>query len=145
MLSLMKRLGSGKAGMPGLMAASVLFLFIAAASGHAGESDPGNDNLLSALDLPERPLSLMKYSPVVAAGVRLGMAVVYDDPATRRSGDYLEFYDGEGGLVAVSWFDRFGIQRVAVDRGFVDGEARLAGIFVAVVDDDFIGASVVPC
>ena len=138
MLSLTNKLGSAKASMPALLAASILFILIAAAGGNATESAPGNRDLLSALDLPQRPSSLMKYSPVVAAGVRLGMAVVYDDPATRRSGDYLEFYDGEGGLVAVSWFDRFGIQRIAVDRAFVDGEARLAGVFIAVVDGDFI-------
>lgn len=137
-MSLTNKAGFGKLDILALMAASILFIFIFAAAGHAEESDSANSNLLPSLDLPQRPLSVVQSSAVIAAGVRLGTAIVYDDPATRRQADYLELYDGEGGLVAVSWFDRFGIQRVAVDRAFVDGERRLAGIFVAVIDDNFI-------
>jgi len=77
--------------------------------------------------------------PVCASGgVKLGTAVLYDDPSTRRTADYLELYDSQGGLAVVSWFDRFGIQRIAVDRAFVDGEERLEVVFVTVVDDGFI-------
>jgi hypothetical protein len=136
-MSLTKKLGLGKPGIPVLAAASILFVLIAAAGGYAAESDPGNRAFSASLDLPQW-LSVIQQSPLIASGVRLGTVVVYDDPATRRPADYLELYDGDGGLVAVSWFDRFGIQRVAVDRAFVDGEERLAGVFVAVVDDDFI-------
>jgi hypothetical protein len=81
---------------------------------------------------------VVQSSPLVAGGVKLGTAILYDDPSTRRGADYLELYDGQGGLFAVSWFDRFGIQRIAVDRAFLDGEERLEGVFVAVVDDNFI-------
>ncbi len=138
MMSLVNKLGWDKLNMAALMAASILFVLIAAAGSHAADSDPGNRVLAPLLDLSQRPLSVVQYSPVVAAGIRLGTAVVYDDPATRRPEDYLELYDSEGGLVAVSWFDRFGIQRMAVDRAFVDGDGRLEGVFVAVVDDKFI-------
>ncbi len=47
-----------------------------------------------------------------------GMAV-YHDAATERRGDYAEIYNPTGGLLAVIWFDRFGILRSAVDRGIV--------------------------
>jgi len=38
----------------------------------------------------------------------------------------------------VGWFDKFGIQRLAVDRAFIDGAAKFQGTFVRVVDGDFI-------
>jgi hypothetical protein len=133
MMSLMKKFGLGKLDMLALMAASILFVLIAAPGGYAAENDPGNRALSASLDLPQRPLSVIQQSPVIAAGVRLGTVVLYDDPSTRRMADYLELYDRQGGLVAVSWFDRFG---TAVDRAFLDGEERLEGVFVTVVDDD---------
>ena len=63
-------------------------------------------------------------------------AYVYKDVTTERAVDYLELYDKEGDLVAISWFDQFGIQRVAIDRGLVEGEGKLEGTFVAVLDGD---------
>ena len=137
-MSLTKRFGLGKLDRLAVVAASILVVLIAGAGGYAAESDPDNRALSPSLDLPQRPLSVIQQSPVIAAGVRLGTAVVYDDPATRRPADYLELYDGDGGLVAVTWFDRFGIQRIAVDRAFVDGREKLEGVFVAVIDDNFI-------
>jgi hypothetical protein len=71
---------------------------------------------------------------LVADGKTVGALAVYDDPATRRSEDYLELYDSDGDLVAVGWFDRFGIQRIAVDRAFLEGREDLQGEFVTVVD-----------
>jgi hypothetical protein len=61
---------------------------------------------------------------------------VYKDVTTERPADYLELYDKETDLVAVSWFDQFGIQRVAIDRGIVQGEGKLEGTFIAVLDGD---------
>ncbi len=56
---------------------------------------------------------------------------MYDDPQTERPVDYLELYDGSGGLVLVSWVDRFGIRRMAMDRGLLQEEAsELEGILV---------------
>lgn len=140
MTAIKDKVGCGNPDLAARLAAMIIFVFVLAAvtDARAAESDPGNQNLLSSLDLPRRPLSLIQHSPVVAAGITLGTAVVYDDPTTRRPADYLEIYDREGSLVIVSWFDRFGIQRMAMDRGFATGEKQLAGVFVAVVDGNFI-------
>ena len=117
------------------LAGALLVVLIIATAGHAADTMLGK-RLSSAP--PQRPLQVIQSSPLIAGGVKLGTAVLYDDPSTRRAADYLELYDSQGGLVAVSWFDRFGIQRIAVDRAFADGEERLEGVFVTVVDDGFI-------
>ena len=63
-------------------------------------------------------------------------AYVYDDMSTERPADYWEFYDSEDNLLAVSWFDKFGIQRAAVDRGIIEQEDQLEGVFIVVLDGD---------
>jgi hypothetical protein len=63
---------------------------------------------------------------------------VYDNPTTERGADYLELYNNDGGLGLVSWFDQFGIQRVAVDRALVEQQDALQGVFVVVSDDESI-------
>ena len=65
-------------------------------------------------------------------------AYVYSDVTTERPVDYWELYDKQTNLLAVSWFDRFGIQRTAVDRGIVEEEDKLEGIFVVVLDGNLI-------
>ena len=129
----------------GSLSAIKLALFVAAAiylSAHATvdavETGFAANSDLSTIDMPERPLSLVLLSPLVEQGVALGLAVVYDDPVTQRPSDYLEVYNRDGTLVAVAWFDRFGIERVAVDRAFVDGEDELEGVFVPLVEGRFI-------
>jgi hypothetical protein len=52
--------------------------------------------------------------------------------------DYLEVFASEGALVVVSWFDRFGIERLVVDRALVEGGQELEGVFVAVVNGEAI-------
>jgi hypothetical protein len=52
--------------------------------------------------------------------------------------DYLALYDSAGDLVALGWFDRFGIQRIAVDRGLLDEGDELEGVFVFFLDGDSI-------
>ena len=94
--------------------------------------------LVSNADQSQRLLKVVESGPLIAAGVNLGTVIVYDDPITQRETDYMEIYDREGHLMAVSWFDRFGIQRVAVDRALIDGGEKLEGVFVAVVEDSFI-------
>jgi hypothetical protein len=47
----------------------------------------------------------------------------------------LELYDIGTNLVAVGWFDGFGIQRIA-DRSLFDGGSILQGVFVTVLDGD---------
>src|SRR5262245_11085085 len=83
-------------------------------------------------------MSLVSYEPWLVEGQVLGALAeyVYDDVTTQRPTDYWELYDKQGELVAVSWFDRFGIQRTAVDRGIVEQKDKLEGVFVVVVDGD---------
>lgn len=65
----------------------------------------------------------------------LALVAIYDDPKTQWSVDYLELYDSSGRLLAISWLDRFGIRRTAIDRGLLEGEAlRLERVLVLVPD-----------
>ncbi len=63
---------------------------------------------------------------------------VYDDVTTERPADYWELYDKQGNLLAVSWFDRFGIRRTAVERGILENEDKLEGNFVVVLDGNLL-------
>ena len=85
-------------------------------------------------------MSLVSFDPWVVEGEVLGTlaAYVYDDVTTERPADYWELYDKKGDLLAVGWFDRFGIQRTAVDRGIVEKGDELEGIFVVVLDGNSI-------
>src|SRR5436190_17736068 len=83
-------------------------------------------------------LDLMSFSPVVADGKTLGALLVYDDPRTKRPDDYIELYDNGAHLVAVGWYDQFGIQRFAVDRGLFEPGYALSGIFVTLLSGDEI-------
>lgn len=56
-------------------------------------------------------------------GEVVGWAAIYDDRETKRAIDYMEVFDGTGGLLAVQWIDRFGIVRNAVDEGLLDEDA----------------------
>jgi hypothetical protein len=86
----------------------------------------------------QRPLNLLSRSPLLVNGLKAGVVVVYDDPTTARPADYFELYDNDGDLVAVGWFDRFGIQRMAVDRGLVEEKNDLDGVFVTLLQGDSI-------
>jgi hypothetical protein len=88
----------------------------------------------------QHDMSLVSFDPWVVEGEVLGTlaAYVYDDVTTERPADYWELYDKKGDLLALSWFDRFGIQRTAVDRGIVEKGDELEGIFVVVLDGNSI-------
>lgn len=129
-------LGSGK--ILTYAAGALVAVLMGSSAVHAGDAGWGTRSISTPGEATQRAMKVVHSSPLVAGGVNLGTAVLYDDPVTHRLADYLELYDGQGGLVVVSWFDRFGIQRIAVDRAFVVGEERLEGVFVAVVDDSFI-------
>ncbi len=118
-------------------AATILIASQVSPNVSAAEGGSGSKIDLPTLDMSQQPLSLVLLSPLVEQGVALGLAVVYDDPSTQRTSDYLEVYNRDGSLVAVAWFDRFGIQRVAVDRAFVEGEEQLEGVFVPLVEGSF--------
>lgn len=122
----------------GLTAAAMFFVLFTAVGSNAAESDTIRQDAINSSQLPQRPSSVVKVSQLIAGGRRLGTVVWYDDSATPRPADYVEVYDSDGGLVAVAWFDRYGIERVAMDRAFIEGRERLEGTFIAVVDGDLM-------
>lgn len=86
----------------------------------------------------ERPLNLISRSALLVNGQTAGAVVIYDDPTTSRPADYFELYDNAGDLVAVGWFDRFGIRRMAVDRALIEEKNDLEGVFVTLLEGDSI-------
>ena len=103
--------------MLALVAQLFFFGYIAAEPLEAGDNLSGQEIGLSATASEQRTLTLVSFSQLVVEGEIVGAVAVYHDPATKRPIDYWELYNSEGGLSAVGWFDRFGIQRMAVDRG----------------------------
>ena len=87
---------------------------------------------------PKDRLTLVSVVGVTAQGEILGGLAAYDDAATARPADYLELYNNSGALLAVSWFDKFGIERLAVDRALAEHSDKLEGVFVLVVTGDSI-------
>jgi hypothetical protein len=81
-------------------------------------------------------LALVSFLPLITEREIVGGVAVYDDSATERDGDYFEFYNTQGDLLAVSWFDGFGIERAAIDRGLLEDAEELEGVFVLVLDGD---------
>jgi len=67
----------------------------------------------------------------VSTGNQVRAIVIYDDPTTSRPVDYIALYSPGGDLLALSWYDRFGIERMAVDRGLLDNADHPEGTFVA--------------
>jgi uncharacterized membrane protein YfcA len=83
-------------------------------------------------------LVLLSILPLITEAEIVGTVAEYDDPASERPVDYREVYDTEGNLVALSWFDGFGIQRVAVDRGLVEESGEPEGVIVLLADGDSV-------
>jgi hypothetical protein len=118
--------------------AVLFFLGFVAARAAAASDNAREQGIVSA---PEpHDIRLVSFDPWVVEGEVLGAVAVYvyDDVTTERLADYWELYDKEGNLLAVSWFDRFGIRRTAVDRGIVEQKDELEGTFVVVLDGDAI-------
>jgi hypothetical protein len=91
------------------------------------------------VSLPEKDrLILMSIVEVTVGREILGAIAAYDDAATARPADYLELYNNAGALLAVTWFDRFGIERLAVDRALAEDTNKLEGVFVLVITEDSI-------
>src|SRR5207237_10205952 len=86
-------------------------------------------------------MTLVSSQPWVVEGEVLGTlaAYVYSDVTTERPVDDWELYDKQTNLLAASWFDRFGIQRTAVDGGMVESEDKVEAILVVSFDDTPIG------
>jgi len=122
-----------------LMVSSLITVLFSATAIHSDLiriSDRTAEEISSALATGQHSLSLVSFSPLVVNGNTLGEVFAYDDPTTERPLDYLVLYDSAGDLVAFSWFDRFGIQRTAVDRGLLDKRGEPDGVFVFFLDGD---------
>jgi hypothetical protein len=111
---------------------------VATTSAQAVETAGEEYTDLASVIQRQRSLDLVEVSPVVIEDQSLGVIRIYDDPSTKRRGDYIELYDSEGELIAIGWFDQFGIERLAVDRAFIEGTGSFQRIFVRIVDGDFI-------
>ena len=116
----------------------ILCGWIAVAGAQAAEYSSQPRYAALAAGLPQVTFILVSISPLLANGQTVGAMAAYDDPTTQRPVDYLEVFASEGALVVVSWFDRFGIERLVVDRALVAGGQELEGVFVAVVNGEAI-------
>ncbi len=116
----------------------ILFGCIAVAGAQGADSRSQPQFIELAAGLPRVSLTLISLSPLVANGQTVGGIAIYDDPTTHRPADYVEVFDSGGAPVVVSWFDRFGIERLVVDRGLIDGGDKLQSVFVAVLDGESI-------
>ena len=92
--------------------------------------DPWSETVNGAV---QSRLSLVSLSPLVANGRSIGGVAVYDDPTTSRPADCVEVFASDGTVVVLSWYDRFGILRLIVDRGLIDGADELEGEFVTLL------------
>lgn len=87
-------------------------------------------------NLTRASLNLVQLVPVTSDRDNVGIIAIYDNPMTRRAEDYLELRDARGQIVAIEWFDQFGIRRLTLDRGFLNGAAKFERIFVTLVSGE---------
>ena len=121
--------------MLGLVAA--LFLSVPVeAEPIRSDNTPVQQALLPPFGPEQSQLTEVSLSPLVVDGETVGMVSVYDDSTTERPVDFLALYNNAGQLVAVGWFDKFGIQRIAMDRGLLEDNGKLEGVLVLVLDGD---------
>lgn len=128
-----------------LSKSKILFVALAlsgqfAAFGYAAAARLGDDHSWQRLPHPaaESHLTLVSFSPVIMEAEIVGTVAIYDDTATHRPADYAELYDNAGQLLAIRWFDRFGIERLALDRGFLDRAHEPQGVLVVVLDGELV-------
>jgi hypothetical protein len=122
----------------GLIGELILLGYLARASAQAIEIVDERSTGFGEIGLPRRSLNLVSLVPVTSEGRTVGIVAVYDDPVTPRREDYLELCDGDGDIVAIGWFDQFGIRRMTVDRALVEGADRFQRIFVTLVSGESI-------
>ena len=125
-----------------------LFFFddVATRAAEAAEP-PSKQEIFLPVSVPERnhvrPISILPITvEAEIAGLEVvkivGRVVVYDDLTTQRSADYIELYNNTGNLVAVGWFDSYGIERMALDRGLLEERDELEGVLVVVLDGEAV-------
>lgn len=113
--------------------ALVLIGFLCFSSAAAGETVTRQE-LLYSIRTPVKKVALASLIRLVDQDGVVGSLALYDDPGTGRPVDYVELFDAADDLLAFGWFDRFGIARTAVDRGFLEAPQKPEGIFIIVVD-----------
>jgi hypothetical protein len=94
----------------------------------------------SVITIERDQMTLVCSEPWLVEGEVLGVIVgyVYKDRTSQRPVDYWELYDRAGQLLAVSWFDKFGIERTAVDRGILEESENPEGLFVVLLNGETI-------
>jgi len=88
------------------------------------------------IELNRASLNFVRLVRLISERETVGIIAIYDDPKTARTEDYLELRDDGGQIVAVTWFDRFGIRRLTLDRGFLNDAAKFERIFVTLVSGE---------
>jgi hypothetical protein len=127
-----------------LLASLVLFTLLWLAAHVEAEAMPTlgrvsvKKPLITALVPQKQNLTLVSSVPLLIDGEPIGVLLFYDDAATKRPVDYAEVYNTAGDLLAVHWFDGFGIERTAIDRGIILDEGDVEGTLVLLLDGDFI-------
>jgi len=116
--------------------AVLFFLELVAATAAEASDNAAGQEIVAAPE--QHVMSLVSFDPWMVEGKVLGTmaAYVYTDVTTERPADYWELYDKEGNLLAIGWFDKFGIQRTAIDRGIVEQKDKLEGIFVVILNGE---------
>ena len=116
------------------LALMTIFLTVFSFGIHAKSvhSEDYTPEIVTVAAVKNRELNLVSVSTMLVGEQILGSMVLYKEATTKR--DYVEFYDNEGDLVAVNWFDRFGIHRMGIDRGLLEGAPRLEGVLVVFLD-----------
>jgi hypothetical protein len=122
--------------MLGLAAPLFLSVLVEAEPIQSSDNTSVQQAILSPFGPEQSQLTEVSLSPLVVSGETVGMVVVFDDPTTERPVDFLALYDNAGQLVAIGWFDKFGIQRMAMDRGLLEDSGKLEGVLVLVLDGD---------
>src|SRR5262249_23921240 len=100
---------------------------------------PSKQEIFLPTSVPEknhlRPIAIL---PETVEGQIVGRMVVYDDTMSQRSASYIELYTNTGDPVGARWFDRYGVERTAVDRWLLEDKDELEGILVVVLDGEAV-------
>jgi hypothetical protein len=94
------------------------------------------NKLMDPASSPEqKELKLVTLSRITIEGA---IMAVYDDAATKRPVDYAEVHNASGDLLAIFWFDKFGILRTLIDRSIIEKKDKVAGDLLLVLDGDAV-------
>ena len=87
---------------------------------------------LTSEALPAKPqlLLVVGVANLVVQDRVIANVAFYDDRNTARAIDRVEVYATNGQLVALGWYDEFGIERTAIELSLVDGATDLKGMFI---------------